>query len=816
LEHSLRASKYLLLTLAVVIVLIVTGWILRNSIIERISGPMLAEYGLSIRDVSLDALATKNARIRYLELEHENGTTIAIDELTLPLAMSSSRKRTFTAKKVTVAIPADGDTRPVALAQMIGQLLLLPHTLTNTEIQVSVLDVSPYPAVDNVNWISSEHGQQLAASVGAAEVSVEDVAIDESGHDIEIRIKDAAALIPEQSITVSIEQTDAGLDVKGKTEFDLPAWDWIVESFSATLGTAELIFDGHIPTDVNETAIFSAGITPSMPAQFAFSITPDDVASVSVRSASTLKLRATYPQKEWSVSGENVSVLMSYGPWNDMSVIISDLECTSVPACSMNTRLAMDNADLTIGSASRLELAATHDIVFDDDSVLLHVLPEADISMTGLDISGTAVASVEGLLTSAAKLELTDSGWQLSADSVAANVESLSLDDDMAISAPLALQNLSASDLDGRFSMNGAIDSMSSQISWASLGIAFPGFKGDISLQGDQFTAELTTVGLHEEGAVHALHDLAKGTGQVSVSDAALSFDVLKLSNRVSPWEKEWDISAGSVSFDLQFSWEESDAGWQLDGASSLGVMNLAGFYTDTVFTGLSTNLVASYDSSTGTSVEPASLAVALLEIGLPVENITADYTLHPDALSVEVENLRMRAFGGVVTADPFSYELDSERNTLLLRAESIKLTELLTLKEMESIELSGRIGAVLPVIIEGAEVSILDGTLTGEQPGGVIRYRPGVVPSSGGTSAVDIVTEALSNFEYDTLTSSVGYSKDGDLVLQMRITGRNPDMKDSRPVVLNLGVENNVPKMLKSLQAARAVEDILEKRISK
>ena len=175
-----------------------------------------------------------------------------------------------------------------------------------------------------------------------------------------------------------------------------------------------------------------------------------------------------------------------------------------------------------------------------------------------------------------------------------------------------------------------------------------------------------------------------------------------------------------------------------------------------------------------------------------------------------------MHAFGGVVKADPFTFELESERNTLLLHAESIELTELLTLKEFEAIDLTGSIGAELPVIIEGKEISILDGKLTGVAPGGVIRYQPDIVPASEETSAIGIVTDALSNFEYDTLTSTVGYSKDGDLVLQMRIAGRNPDREDNRPVVLNLGVESNIPQMLRSLQAARAVEDILEKRIEK
>ncbi len=48
-----------------------------------------------------------------------------------------------------------------------------------------------------------------------------------------------------------------------------------------------------------------------------------------------------------------------------------------------------------------------------------------------------------------------------------------------------------------------------------------------------------------------------------------------------------------------------------------------------------------------------------------------------------------------------------------------------------------------------------------------------------------------------------------------MRLSGRNPDFEEGRPIILNLGVENNVPQMLRSLQAARAVEEILERRLA-
>jgi hypothetical protein len=75
-------------------------------------------------------------------------------------------------------------------------------------------------------------------------------------------------------------------------------------------------------------------------------------------------------------------------------------------------------------------------------------------------------------------------------------------------------------------------------------------------------------------------------------------------------------------------------------------------------------------------------------------------------------------------------------------------------------------------------------------------------------------VTRTLKNFEFDVLTSDVDYNEQGDLKLQMRLTGTNPDVDPLQPVVLNLGIENNVPQMLRSLQATRSIEEILETKL--
>ncbi len=825
----MKVTKYLVIALVIVAILASIAWVLRDTIIQRISGPILQQYGVAVTDVSLDALAASNATISYLELEHNNGTTIAIDELTLPIGKSRTGSQTFTAEKVTIDVSFAGDSEPLALAQLIDQVLLLPDSLPNTVVNVTQLSIAPYPAIRDLRWVSTESKQTLNASVDSVDFSAEIIQTDQASHEGVVSVRDAFANVAEQSITASIRQTDTSISLSGTSALDLPAWASIATSIAASFGitpasveveagSAGLAFDVEVPYDASQTVSMEAQFTPSTPLQFVYAGTPDAVTSISMEASSPVAFETTFPQLEWSSNQQQALLRISHGQWSELPVSLSNISCKTGPACFMNIDVAVGATDLAFATASRLALSAAQDIVFRDDGLRVHVHPDAELVVTELSTPDIALARLNARLISGATLELAEAGWQFSAESLDADIQSLSLDENFTITAPLSLRNIVVSESEQALSATVVAGSPSSQARWDDRVIALPGFKGKISLQGADLMVALDTVGLQDakEATIQAQHNLDSDTGQLSIQGVGLSFASQGLSDRVSPWPYDWDISAGSFSGELQLNWEKPDADWRLDGVSSIQMTDLAGAYADTAFAGLSTRLQADYDPATGFTAEPAKIAIALIEVGLPIENISADYTLNPNALSVEVKNLRMTVFGGVIQADPFSYQLGRDRNSLVLRAESIETTELLTLKEFAAIELSGSIAAELPVIIEGNAVSIVNGRLTGEAPGGVIRYLPGIGPDDAGASSIDLVTRALSNFEYETLTAEVDYSKDGDLKLQMQLTGRNPDMESNRPIVLNLGVENNIPQMLRSLQAARAVEDILERRLAK
>jgi len=492
---------------------------------------------------------------------------------------------------------------------------------------------------------------------------------------------------------------------------------------------------------------------------------------------------------------------------------VNAVSCQAGPVCSMNANILWDGADMPIGTAEKIEAISALDLSFHDDGVRVDVRPDATLDLTAFSSSTNSIALLEAHMISAGTMQYTDDGWEFSADSIDARAESLSLADDAYLTAPVFLENVSASERDRVISVKAGVFVPSSQFSLNELIVATPGVKGNVSLEGSDIAFNFETVDLFENGTINGQHNLDSSIGGITGVDTTLSFDNAALSTRVAPWRNDWDISAGNVALDIQANWAPSGTELAINASSTIGIENLSGFYTDTAFAGLSTELKFEYDD--GFVVQPTSIEVALIDMGLAIENLTADVNLDANELAVEIENLQMTAFNGKIGAEPFSFHTGRNVNNVTLTAKGIELAELLSIKEFAAVEVTGTIGAVLPITIEEDGISIDDGTLTGEAPGGVIRYLAGGDKDETDTSVIGLATEALSNFEYESLTSTVTYAKDGNLNLQMQLKGRNPDMDSSRPVVLNLGVENNVIQMLKSLQAARAVEEILEKRLA-
>ena len=818
----MRATKYVLVAAGVIAVLAMLAWFLRDSLIQRISNPLLQDYGISVTDVSLDALASGDATIGYLELKHDKGTTIAIEGLTLPLAASGGSK-TYTARKVSIITSTRTDGELFELAQLVNQFLSLPDNLDNSAVTVAEFSLPPYPIFRDVNWVLTGTEQRLQGTVDSVPMSATITRIDAQSHNIVFTPSDGQEAAPGHFVTGNLRQSNQEILINGTSSIDLPTWEplaalagIIPPEIGIEAGTATLQFNVEIPHDATRSPTATADFTASSPLQLTYTKAADDIASILVESASPLEIAATFPVVEWSLQLPRTSVLVNYGEWQSIPLVFNGVSCQSGPTCVMDSRVAMGSTNTPLGKLGRVEFVSAEKVLFPDSGIRLEVQPGATFEMTGFATAEASLGRVEAQLMSTATVELIDAGWRLTADAIDANIVSLSPLDPLSVSTPVFLKKLVASELDEVRSASSDVYIPSAQATLDTQTIALPGVKGTVSLRDAQVAIDSNTVGLQKNGTFTAQHNIETGQGRINITGAAVSFEAQSLSNRISPWPNDRDIIAGTISVDLDANWKQSDSNQAFTAQTTIGVSDLAGYYADMAFAGLSTELNATHDGATGIALKPSSITIELIDIGLPVEDTSADYALAADLTSVDIENLRMTAFGGVVTADPFSFHTETGRNTLTLRAESIDLSELLSLNEFEAIDVSGSIAAVLPVTIENDTVTISNGTLTGEPAGGVIRYLPDGALDEADASTLGLVRRALSNFEFNTLTSDVNLTEAGDLNLQLQLTGRNPDLDGERPVVLNLGVENNIPQMLKSLRAARAVEEILEKRLNK
>lgn len=775
----MKISQRLSIGAAVVIVLFVAGWLLRNAIVRQVSNPILAEYDVELIDISLDALATSTASISYLKLVHARGTTIEIEDLTLPINTADSTIRTYSARRVSIETTTPDDEAPLELALLIKQFLSLPEQLAGNAINIAELEIAPYPGISDLKWAVSETEQHLSWALGSVYFSAETIRSGDTDYEIGITLAEQAGLNETQAIGGELRQNEQGILIVGHTKFGLPYLQKmggmagiLPDAVDLKSGTGELTFEVNVPFDVAQLPAVVATVTPSSPWRVGYTDESGDSTDVLISGGSPIGIRSGLSGTEWSVQRTDMALLVTNEEWRNVPLSTTNLSCQSGPVCSLQADVVWLDAITPAGSAEKIEVSSALGVTF------------------------------------------ANNGWQLSSDAIDVGVESLSLGTDVSMTSLFYFENVRAGEIDSIVSASGGVFTPTIQLQTDAQVVTVPGMKGKISMQNAKVTFDLVTINLLRNGSVGGQHDLDGGEGDIALEGIELSFDDAPLSARVASEEERFDISSGTAALDLRANWVSAASGFLIEGQSGIQANALAGFYTDTAFVGAATNIELNYDA-TALTVEPTSISVELLDMGVAIENISADIEVDIIASSVDVDNLQMSAFNGVISAAPFSFSTASEVNNVILTAREIELAELLSIKEFAAVNVTGTITAVLPVAITDDGITIDAGKLDGEEPGGIIRYLGGSNLDDGEMSGLGLATAALSNFEYDSLTADVNYNRAGDLNLQMQIKGRNPELDNGRPVVLNLGVENNIPQMLKSLQAARAVEEILEKRLA-
>lgn len=185
----------------------------------------------------------------------------------------------------------------------------------------------------------------------------------------------------------------------------------------------------------------------------------------------------------------------------------------------------------------------------------------------------------------------------------------------------------------------------------------------------------------------------------------------------------------------------------------------------------------------------------------------------NPSLLSLS--NFSAGFMDGSVAIDKVDYDMKTRSAQTVLVLNNIPLQKLLDLQGMKKIYATGSIRGTIPVVMKEGGFEIPAGSMDAEQTGKII-YATTPEERAAANESLRFTYEALSNFLYSELLSSIRMTPDGQSHIQLQLKGVNPSFQEGRPVHLNLNVEQNLLDLLKSLTISTSIEEAISEKALK
>lgn len=239
---------------------------------------------------------------------------------------------------------------------------------------------------------------------------------------------------------------------------------------------------------------------------------------------------------------------------------------------------------------------------------------------------------------------------------------------------------------------------------------------------------------------------------------------------------------------------------------------------------GLDASGVLRLEAGKLSSASPISLSAAALALPVPLTDARASLSIPPFSLEKAQRSFALsavlkqaKAFGGAVSSEEFKYRPGTD-TTVVLSAKGLEIPQILELYPNENLNATGLLDATFPLHIGPAGVSVSGGRVEARAPGGSIKYNAPAALSDN--PSLKLAADALKNYQYSSLKSSLAYTPAGELQLGLSLEGTSPEIDVNRPVHLNINISENIPALINSLKVTgeleRRIEEVFKGRSAK
>ena len=331
---------------------------------------------------------------------------------------------------------------------------------------------------------------------------------------------------------------------------------------------------------------------------------------------------------------------------------------------------------------------------------------------------------------------------------------------------------------------------------------------GSLVLTGSELTGDLKIDADMLTVSGNWQHNLDKSAGSAELSLQPATFSKgAPLSNAVSGLPLE--LVSGTVSGLATIHWPSLEKS-----KVALDVEDLAAVYEDIFATGITGRVVVINSDNLWQTTETSPLNIENLDVGMPVTDISFTPTLGPEQ-DLILNRLNAKLLEGSVSSPGIVWNLKGEERHSELTVEGISLRALEREMAAENFAATGALDLKIPLITSAEGITVKQGTVRARAPGGRLRYYGAFSAEMlAGNPQLKLLAGALEDYNYRELSGTVEYPPGGDMQMQLKLVGKSQSVDANRDLIINLNLENNVPAMLKSLQASRDLSEALEKQL--
>ncbi|SEA28847.1 intermembrane phospholipid transport protein YdbH family protein [Microbulbifer marinus] len=271
------------------------------------------------------------------------------------------------------------------------------------------------------------------------------------------------------------------------------------------------------------------------------------------------------------------------------------------------------------------------------------------------------------------------------------------------------------------------------------------------------------------------------------------------------------DIVAGKVAAKGSLSWPQDRSSRD---TADIELNNVAVVYKDSFATGVQAKLTLSKRTGHWLTAEPRPVKIDTLDVGLPIKDIRFAVSLDEKG-DLKLGDVGAKLLSGTLQSEALTWNLNGEERRSLVLLNEISLRELARETEAGNFAASGIIDMRIPLLTNADGITVEKGTIEARPPGGRLRYYGAFSAEMLSTNPqLKLIAGALEDYNYRALSGTLEYPPSGDMQLQLKLIGRSQSVDADRDLIINLNLENNIPAMLRSLQASRDLSEALERQI--